>query len=317
MYFLGVDCGGTKTLFVISTEDGRILGSFRTTSGSFFGKQKDGIRELIANGTEEVCRRAGIEVGQITYAGLGFPGYGEKEGSEDAIRQACKEALGTERIVCACDCALGWAGSLAMEPGINVIAGTGSNCYGINEKGESARASGWGGCGDEGSCRWIGTKLIQLFTKQSDGRLPRTQLYDRFKAHYHIVNDTHFIFTLNHEVMRSGSDVAKLQMLVHELYQEGDPYARMIYEEAARELAQTVHAVAKKLEMSPGYRASYSGGLFHIGSVITEPLSREVAYLGGKLCTPRYTPEQGAVLLAMRAMDPNFSFENLTFTTGE
>ncbi|MDO5377899.1 MAG: BadF/BadG/BcrA/BcrD ATPase family protein [Clostridia bacterium] len=314
MNYLGVDCGGTKTLFIVATEEGKILASYRTGSGSFFGKEKEGIRELVAQGAAQVCRQAGIDMEQIDYAGLGFPGYGEKEGSEETILAACEEALLPGKVVCACDCALGWAGSLAMEPGINVIAGTGSNCYGVNERGESARASGWGACCDEGSCRWIGNRLIQIFAKQADGRLPRTLLYDRFREHFHIQNDTHFVYTLNHEVMRSGSDVAQLQRIVKALYDDGDPYAGMIYREAAKELALTLHAVAKKLNMGPGYAASYSGGLFQIGEAILEPLRLEVAMLGGKLCAPRYTPEQGAVLMAMRAVNPEISFDHLRFT---
>lgn len=313
MYFLGVDSGGTKTLFIIATEDGDILATHRAGSGGFFGKGKDGIRNLVMEGTAIVCEQAGIAKTEITYAGLGFPGYGERAGSEEVILSACEEALTPGRVVCACDCALGWAGSLAMAPGVNVISGTGSNCYGVNGKGESARSSGWGACCDEGSCRWIGTRLIQMFAKQSDGRMERTLLYDMFKAHFGIEKDTLFIYTLNHEVMRNGSEVAKLQLLAKDMYDAGDPCAGQIYREAAHELALSLHAVAVKLSMPKGYAASYSGGLFNIGEVITDPLRCEVEAMGGTLHAPRYTPEQGAVLLAMRALDPERPFEGLAF----
>lgn len=313
MLFLGVDCGGTKTQFTLTTEMGKIVGSFRTGSGGTLGKTREWVRNFIHEGALEVCRMAGVTLDELTWAGLGFPGYGEREGSEEMIFSACQEALEPCPVVCHCDCGIAWAGSLAMEPGINVIAGTGSNCYGVTAEGKSARASGWGAF-DEGSCRWIGTRLIQLFTKQSDGRLPRTLLYTRFKEHFSIEKDLTFVYTLNHDIMRSGSEVAKLQMMVKSLYEEGDPYAAMIYEEAAKELALTIHGVAKQLGMGPGYAASYSGGLFQIGSIITEPLSREVALFGGSLKAPRYTPDQGAVLMAMRAWNPQFCFDHLTFT---
>ena len=51
------------------------------------------------------------------------------------------------------DSAAGWAGSLGLEEGINLVAGTGSIAYGQNKFGTEARAGGWDdGFSDEGSC---------------------------------------------------------------------------------------------------------------------------------------------------------------------
>ena len=69
-----------------------------------------------------------------------------------------------------------WAGSLACEDGISVIAGTGSMAYGEYE-GRSARAGGWGELiGDEGSAYWIAREGMNLFSRMSDGRAPRGPL---------------------------------------------------------------------------------------------------------------------------------------------
>ncbi len=314
MYYLGVDCGGTKSLFLVSDENGGVLATYLTGSGGFFLHGQEGIRRLVEEGAKAVCGRAGIAVKQLERAGLGFPGYGEMEGSERMIQEACDAALGPGKAVCACDCALGWAGSLAMEPGVNIVAGTGSICYGVNARGEAARAGGWGTVGDEGSCRWIGTRLLQLYTKQADGRLPKTRLYEAFRARFGITDDTLFIYPMNQELMHSATELAKLQLLARALYDEEDPWARAVYQEAARELALTAHAVAKKLGLTAGYAVSYSGGLFRSGGAVTGPLAREVGVFGGRLCAPRYTPEQGAVLMAMRAREPGRSFGNLRFT---
>ena len=60
-------------------------------------------------------------------------------------------------------------------PGIVVIAGTGSICYGRNERGQAARAGGWGYIlADEGSGWWIGQRAMQAVMRQADGRGPAT-----------------------------------------------------------------------------------------------------------------------------------------------
>src|SRR5262249_39446211 len=47
------------------------------------------------------------------------------------------------------------------KTGVIVIAGTGSIAYGQNERGEAARAGGWGpNISDEGSGNWIGQRAI-------------------------------------------------------------------------------------------------------------------------------------------------------------
>lgn len=57
----------------------------------------------------------GIAISDLAYTGLDFPGYGEMEGSEREILSACQAALPPGRVVCDCDCAIAWAGSLAMQ----------------------------------------------------------------------------------------------------------------------------------------------------------------------------------------------------------
>ena len=60
-------------------------------------------------------------------------------------------------------------------PGIVLIAGTGSICYGRNEEGQAARAGGWGYMlGDEGSGWWIGRRALSAVMRQFDGRGPAT-----------------------------------------------------------------------------------------------------------------------------------------------
>ncbi len=90
--------------------------------------------------------------------------------------------LGHRRYRCGNDMVCAWAGSLGGEDGINIVAGTGSIGYG-ERRGRSARAGGWGEVfGDEGSAYWIAVQGLNVFTRMSDGRLPKGSLYAVFRA---------------------------------------------------------------------------------------------------------------------------------------
>ncbi len=69
---------------------------------------------------------------------------------------------------------------------------------------------------------------------------------------------------------------------------------------AAEELALIIGAVYRKLEFSGDTIVSYSGGLFHAGDFILKPLVRKLEENGICLCPPKYSPVQGAALLAAR-----------------
>lgn len=315
MYFIGVDSGGTKTSFVLANEQGQIVARHGAGSGTFLSLGEEGLYKLISEGVEALCTTASIARTQITAAALGFPGYGEKEGSEQQIFRACERAIGAGKVVCESDSYLGWAGSLGMQAGINIVAGTGSICFGVNDKDESARTSGWGIYCDEGSCRWIGAKLLQAFTKQSDGRMDRTLLYDMFKEHFHIEQDLHFVAPLNHEIGSSASKTAQLQVLLKAMYDAGDPHAEAIYREAAQELWLAIRATAQKLGvLDTNFLVSYSGGLFRSGECVLGPLREHVQLAGGTLVAPRFEPDLGAVLIAIRKELPKKDFASFEFS---
>lgn len=307
MHFVGVDAGGTKTAFILCDEKGSILAEHRAEGGGFITIGAEGVRRTVAGGVDVLCARAGIARGEITWAGVGFPGYGEMDGAEALILDACRAALGSDRVTCECDCYLGWAGSLALMPGINIVAGTGSICYGVSAAGESARSGGWGAFCDEGSCTWIGGRLIAAFAKQADGRRPRTRLYPMFREAMEIDKDEHFIHPLNHEIATKRGEAARIQVVAERIARAGDPVARVIYDEAAGELCEAIVAVRDKLAMGDGFAVSYSGGLFRSGDCILTPLRARVAEAGGTLVAPRFPPEIGAVLMAMRAYDPGMA----------
>ena len=312
MLYLGVDSGGTKAAFLLCDEAGRVIARHREPGCTALSGRKAGVKRMLENGIAEICRKAQIHKEDIAALGLGLCGYGEGEEIAREVSEACAEVFLPGRYACALDTYVGWAGSLLMEPGINIIAGTGSVVYGAAGDGRTARAGGWGAGCDEGSCSWHGQRLVEAYTKQADGRRNRTALYDVVREHFDIHGpDEHFVGPLNHEIANTRKGLARLQLLLKEAWLKGDPVAEDIYRAGAQELFEGVRAVAHKLGLAwEGLRVSYSGGLFKAGECALGPLGELIREAGGTLAAPVYEPDVGAVLMAIRFHQPDYDVQS-------
>lgn len=308
-FYLGIDSGGTKAAFLLTDEQGRVYARHRAGGCAVLGARKAGVKQMVSDGMKEICLQAGIKREDITALGLGISGYGEGEGTEQETLEACEESLYPGRVVCQCDTYIGWAGSLLFEPGVNIIAGTGAVVYGVDDRGKTARSSGWGAGCDEGSCSWHGQRLVEAFTKQADGRMPRTVLYNMFRERYGIRGeDAHFVMPLNREVVRGGKGLAALQLFLREAWLAGDPEAQRIYEMGAQELWLGVESVAAALGLlGTAYAVSYTGGLFKGGECALAPLRALAQKAGARLIEPHFEPEVGAVMMAIRHINRGFN----------
>ncbi len=198
----------------------------------------------------------------------------------------------------------GWAGSLACQDGINVVAGTGSICYG-EYAGRSARCGGWGELfSDEGSAYWIARSGLTLFTRMSDGRAERGPLYELVRERLGGRRDIELAAWVQTEASVGRSRVAALAPLVHRAAELGDVQAAEIFAHAAQELAQLVEATRQTLLIPATQRVavSYSGGVFGIGTLVTGPFSSalQAAGLQYDLIAPRFAPVIGAALYAAK-----------------
>ncbi|WP_432663275.1 BadF/BadG/BcrA/BcrD ATPase family protein [Wukongibacter baidiensis] len=305
MIFLGVDGGGTKTAFMLINEEGRILGY--TVKGTCHYKQVgiDGFSRILKEGIEEGCNKAGINIDDISFSFLGLPGYGEIVEDARNMEKEVKTALMSDRFRCGNDVEAGWAGSLACRPGINIVAGTGAIGVGINRNGKIARASGWGHiCGDEGSAYWLGKKAIEIFGKESDGRLEKTPIYEIMRRELNIERDFDLISIVLDKYKVDRGKIAGLAEFVFKAAQEGDKYAIEVFEEAAYEHCLTIGSIIKQLDFSEEDEllVSYSGGVFKAGELVLDPLERYISGLHKniRIVKPVLKPITGSALYALK-----------------
>lgn len=297
-YYIGVDGGGTKTAFAMADENGKMYGELYKAGASYKHAGWDATFGCIEGGVKELLAKVPARKEDV-YICIGAPNYGESKEFDQKLEEGIGHILKGYHFKIVNDCEVGWAGSLGLKPGINIVAGTGSIGFGKDSYGTIAQAGGWSDFfGDEGSCRWLGVKAIELFSKQADGREERGPLYDVVMEHFHIEEPVDLIDLFETEYQPYREKLAGLQRLLLAAAEREDKKAQECYEKAAAELAMIIKAVYRKLKFEEACTVSYSGGLFRVGDRILRPLLEELKDYNIKFCSPLYEPVKGAVLLA-------------------
>lgn len=303
-YFLGVDGGQSSTVAVIGDETGRIAGWASAGPcnhvGAMEGRAKflRVMRECLA----QAASRAGIEAKKLPKFRAACVGM---SGGPDDKAALLAELIDADRVVVTHDAKTAWAGATEGEPGLVVIAGTGSIAYGENARGETARVGGWGYVyGDEGSAFDIARQALRATLREHEGWGPRTALTPALMELIGAANANdalHRLYTVDWPRAR----VAELAMTVDRLAGEGDPAAADILRHAARQLALLAASVRRQLwneetaVLSP-VRISWIGGVFQ--SQILLQRFRTLVLLDGNAEAepPRHSPAAGALIIAYR-----------------
>ena len=302
-YYIGVDGGGTKTAICAAAADSSILHSKQTGGASW---REHGAKSVIKN-IKDVINSFPIDANdEVAGIALGMPCFGESEDGDSDLEKAIQEAFPETPYYLTNDVEVGWAGSLSLSSGVNVVAGTGSIAFGKNESGETARSGGWSEFfSDEGSCYWIGRKLLQIFSKQADGRTPKDELYNIVRRAFNIKNDFEAIDLIHSQYMPNRDKVASLQLLARDAALAGSESMIALYKKAISELCSMVVAIRDKLQFEKQpFLVSYSGGLFKTGDLVLPHFFTGIEAIGGKPVTPNFEPVYGALLLAFEHYNP-------------
>lgn len=298
--WIGIDGGGTKTKFLAIDEQGNKIATHLTGGTYYHVDGIDNVCQRICEGIEAV--KCGHEILGICF---GMPGFGEGGAADDEAIARIRAAIGPYPFHVVNDVEVGWAGSLALQPGVNIVAGTGSIAFGKNSNGESARSGGWMEFfSDEGSGYWLGRRGLELYAKQSDGRLPRDKFYDMLKEHLALEDDNDLNNLARDVYAPSREKTASIQRILFAAAKAGDASAIHLYEEAGQELALIADAVIRTLKFADVPMISYSGGIFATGELIMKPFQNAMKEQA-TFTEPALGPEEGAVLLAAEAFTPN------------
>jgi len=304
--FLGVDSGGTKTALCVVSTDGRVLAQREAPSAYYLGAgQASGpelVRRVLADAVPRVCADAGVEPADLGGAFFGLPAYGEASADTPALDAIPRSVLGHDRYGCDNDMVCGWAGSLGLEAGVNVVSGTGSIAYGEHD-GRHARVGGWGELvGDEGSAYWLGLRGLQAWTRMTDGRAPVGPLHALLGARLDLAEPLDLVSLVHDTWGGDRSTIAALAPVVVEAAEAGDAVAGAVVEEGVAELVALVRATVARLGFAEdgAVPVSCSGGVFRSATVRARFAEGLAAVGRFDLRPARFSPVVGAALYAAR-----------------
>ncbi len=303
--FLGIDGGGTTTKAAITRQDGSVMAFGLGGPSNYDDVGIETTRQSIANAVSELWQLVGLDVQPFRAVFLGMAGVVAPKDRQIILDIATGLNLAPgDRIQIDHDARAALAGGLSGRPGIILIAGTGSCCYGRTTSGESWRAGGWGHqISDEGSSYWLGIQAMRQAVMAYDGRTPGTLLQGEIMTYLQLT-DMNDIMHRIYSIGLSRSETAALAPLVIKTARLGDPVALRLLDQAADDLAECILAVARQLKFdtAPLIEVALSGGLIRAGDIMIQPLASAVAMrlTRARLLLAELPPVLGACILALK-----------------
>ena len=298
-FFLGIDGGQSSTTALIGDETGHIVGSGAGGPCNHVGAAEGRAKFLNAIGTCVSAARAQARLAdEVDFAAVcaGF------SGGPDDKEPLLRELMRTQALQVTTDALIALSGAMAGEPGIIVIAGTGSIAYGRNAEGKVARIGGWGYIyGDEGGGFDLTRQAVRAALRYEEGWGPATVLHSLLlqeTASSNANDMLHCLYTADFPRPR----IAGLSKVVDQAAMNGDVVARTLLTNAAQHLA-TLAAAARSQLFAPRspVRIAYIGGVYRSG--LLQDRFRTLVELedGNKVTVPQYGPAAGALIEAYRA----------------
>jgi glucosamine kinase len=301
--YLGIDSGGTNTRAMLADETGTVWGIGQAGSANPNHYPPALVAE---NLRQAICMAMDTLPGPLPFSGvfMGASGVSTARDRDEmcAILQGLPEMGHETRVVVESDTLIGLTGGLAGRPGLVLVAGTGSACYGVNALGQSFLCGGWGAVADDvGSAPWIGVRAIQAAVLAQDGRIPPTRLREIVFDYLQLQDPRELIYRLHNQGL-DRADFGRLAPLVLEAYGSGDAAAAGIVREAVAGLATLVRVTKDRLFGEANCEMILVGGLALSGFPFQPLLQDEIRAVapGVLVCEPELSPVQGAVLEAMR-----------------
>ena len=305
-YYLGIDGGGSKTTCAVGDEVS-LLGSAVAGPSNIIRVGEVRARESLHEAIRQACAVAKIDPRQLHCACVGVAGVASEEVAS-AVRKLIAEVIPAEIEVVG-DMQIALQAALGAEPGVVVIAGTGSIAYGRDAHGKTARAGGWGfAISDEGSAHWIGraavVALLRAADESGDDRVDQSsRLFREVKSIWKVESLDQLARTAN-----TNPDFAALLPAVVTAADAGDELARKGLTQAGRELAHLAAIVVRSLfpEGIPRDRATIPlalvGGVFRYALMVHEIFCDTLRKLDPRLEVNRNVvePVAGALQIARK-----------------
>ena len=252
MFIAGIDGGGTHTRIEVRDMENQLVrrGEFGPFNLNSIGEAafRDLLRKVFAwcggmTGCDRLC---------VGAAGISNPNV------KRILAEELENAGFTGKWYLCGDQEIALRG--AMDgPGIALIAGTGSICFGKNAAGETARSGGFGHLIDDGGSGYaLGRDVLSCAARAVDGRSENAGILRLVCQRLNGGPEKIVPFVYGPETDKSA--IAKFSHIALEQAGRGDPEAQEILRKESLELAELVRAVQRRLDLA-GCRIALLGGL--------------------------------------------------------
>lgn len=240
-YFLAIDAGGTKTDYVLADETQELA---RVRSGTIkrMRTDEDSAARNLHQALAELAAMSGIPMSAIDRTCIGTAGETVRLVT-DWLRAAFGARVAGELILLG-DVEIALDAAFFGQPGVLVLAGTGSNVAGRDINGTVSRAGGWGpALADQGSGNRIGQNALRaMFLGLDEGRT--TSLLAAVKDFWKLNSIDEIIGYAN---QIPSPDFSQLTHLVLRCAEDGDEISQIVLQKEGEDLGYLVRLVMRRL----------------------------------------------------------------------
>lgn len=287
-FYLGVDGGGTSSVFVLENEDGTY--QKRLTSGpcNIVNLESAQVKSALEEGINNIC--SGIPRCQIS-AFFGLAGAGTKK-REEFLNFF--DSFGFSSVSVGSDAKNVISAGLKGNNGIIVILGTGSVVYSsINDTIE--KFGGYGHLfGDYGSGYEIARAAISAVLSADDGSGRSTMLSELF---FNRFNKTPFE-QLSAFYQNGKSLIASFAPDVFYAYEKEDAVAKKIISDSYDKLSEQIKSAINLFDIKDTVDIVISGGLTAVSNIILPILKEKLGSFNVNITALNEPPVVGAIRLA-------------------
>ena len=311
---LCIDGGGTKTVCVLATLDGKVIGrgSGGTTNPNLVSALE--INETLQKAIQEAIQN--LPELQIEAVCGGIAGVGASEEKRVEVSNVIGQILSTPpfchalskrfnpsvNIEVVSDVVITLVAGAGKRHGIVAISGTGSVVYGETVKGQRIKVGGWGYQLDEGSGYAIGRKAIKEILRAYDANGKTTLLAQKVLNVWNL-SSMQDVVDYIYQKTTKPTDIANLAKIVNSAASAGDEAAKDILRKTAQDLYFNIAAAIKQIDFGKeGATLVLSGGVLTNIKIVSEIIIKKVraelpAITAIQLCRE---PVKGAIILALR-----------------
>ncbi len=305
MLYAGLDGGGTRTRVLLADAAGSIVARGESGPGNYHDVGVERVCQHFREAFDEAWSQLQRSPEPLRALCFGLASVSTPEDRE-IIRAGVAsfpERVGAHLDVVH-DLRIAHAGALAGAPGIVLIVGTGSSCWGLDPCGNHWQAGGWGSLLDDGgSATFLGIQGMIAAIHDLDARGPRTSLKELVLEQLQITELRDLLRIVDHDGL-PRTQIARLAPGVLAAAEAGDEAALEIRARGVETLSKCAVAVASQLRFDTPFPISASGGLVEGNTPYRLALhhSLKEALPLARPQDPQSSPAEGALRLAMSTL---------------